>query len=101
MVELGGLPGSELVAEGLADLAAGRDTVPALLVAVAGARLRRLGLPVPIGAPSEPERRLYRALADEDPASAHARYNSLLRRVDKLARALEREEGRALRMARR
>jgi hypothetical protein len=99
MADLSGLPGAELVEEGLAQLAAGRETVPALLVASAGARLRRLGLPVAPDAWPEPELRLYRALCVEDSATAYARYNSLRRRVDSLARALEREQGKAMRAA--
>ena len=41
------LPGYELVSEGLDDLAAGRESVSALLVAMAAPRLRALGIDVP------------------------------------------------------
>ena len=41
------LPGHELVAAGLADLDAGRRTEAALLVRMAGPRLRRLGFERP------------------------------------------------------
>lgn len=95
MADLTGLPGVELVEPGLADLVAGRETVPALLVAIAGTRLRRLGLPVPVRAWDDDELRLYRALCDEDPSSAYSRYNSLLRRIDSFASALEREQSAA------
>jgi len=42
-----GLPGAELVHEGLMDLADGRETVASLLVLIGAPRLRRLGLPIP------------------------------------------------------
>ena len=100
MSDLSALPGAELVEAGLEDLAAGRETVHALLVTIAGVRLRRLGLPVARPAWDEAELRLYRALRDQDRATAYSRYNSLLRRLDSFASALEREQARALRIAR-
>jgi hypothetical protein len=99
MPDLRGLPAAELVEQGLEDLAAGRESVAALVVAAAGARLRRLGLPVPAGI-EEAELRLYRVLERGDPWSAYSRYNALLREVVSFARALEREEGAAIRAAR-
>lgn len=100
MVELGGLPGAQQVEQGLADLAAGLMSVPALLVAISSTRLSRLGLAVPAVPWREPELRLYRLLCAQDAQGAYATYNSLLRRIDSFARALEREEGAALRAAR-
>src|SRR3989442_8625696 len=41
------LPGGDLIREGLDDLAAGRESLAALLVAVGAPRLRRLGLQIP------------------------------------------------------
>jgi hypothetical protein len=41
---LRGLPGEELIAEGLADLEQGRTTVPACLAAISRPRLERAGL---------------------------------------------------------
>jgi len=73
---------------GLRDLAEGRETVPALLVAAFASRLRREGLPVPEAAPADPEHRLYRLLARDDPDSAHGRYNALVRRMVSFVRAL-------------
>ena len=99
MTDFSGLPGAEVVAVGLGDLAAGRESVPALLVAIAGARLRRLGVSVAPSVWKEAELQLYHALCREDPATAYTRYNSLLRRIDSFARALEREQGKALRQA--
>lgn len=43
------LPGYELVSAGLDDLAAGRETESALLVAMAAPRLRAIGIDVPQG----------------------------------------------------
>jgi hypothetical protein len=83
----------------LADLAAGETSASALLVAAAGARLRRLGLSVP-AIVDEPELRLYRLLSRQAPEDAFNRYNSLMRRIDSFASALERELGQSLRAAR-
>jgi hypothetical protein len=87
------LPGGELVREGLEDLGAGRETAAALLVAIGAPRLRNLGLDVP--AVATPERRLYDLLANEEPDSAHSRYNALIRRLVSFERALECESERA------
>ncbi|HUH05805.1 MAG TPA: hypothetical protein VML75_27640 [Kofleriaceae bacterium] len=97
---LDGLPGAELVVPGLRDLAAGRETVPALLVAIAAARLRRQNLPVADHQFEDAELRLYRLLCREEPAGAYERYNALLRRLISFAHALEREEGQKIRAAR-
>lgn len=86
-MRLADLPGGELVAAGLDDLARGEETVPALLVAVGGPRLRRLGYRVP-DVP-DPERRLYELLAREGEDSAHGRYNALVRRLVSFERAAE------------
>ena len=87
-MELERLPGGDLVAKGLEDLAHSHETVEALLVSIAAPRLRNLGLPV--AAPlSDPEHRLYARLAQEDSDSAHSRYNALLRRLASFASALE------------
>lgn len=87
--DLRDLPGAELVLPGLADLAAGRDTVEALLVEIAAPRLRRLGLDVPQQSDEEPERRLYLRLHAERPQGMHARYNALIRRLISFSQALE------------
>ena len=83
-----GLPGADLVAAGLRDLAHGLETVPALLVAIGAPRLRRLGFDVPPTAP-DPERRLYELLAREGEDTAHGRYNALVRRLVSFERAAE------------
>ena len=83
----GQLPGADLVDQGVADLAAGRESIPALLVSIGAPRLRALGLivPEPIG---DAEHRLYGLLRQADADSAHARYNALVRRLVSFERAL-------------
>ncbi len=79
------LPGGDLVESGLSDLAEGRETVPALLVASFATRLRRLGVPVPPHVVEEPEARLYRLIERDLGDGAHARYCALIERVDSFA----------------
>ncbi len=87
MTDLDALPGGDLVAQGVADLRDGRETVPALLVSIGAPRLRALGLEVP--APlAAPEHRLYQRLSDEDEDAAHSRYNALVRRLVSFERAM-------------
>ena len=87
-MNLARLPGGDLVARGLEDLARSTVTIEALLVSIAAPRLERRGLTVtaPLG---DPEHRLYERLASEDPDSAHSRYNALLRRLTAFESALE------------
>jgi hypothetical protein len=87
-VELEHLPGGDLVAKGLLDLATSSETVEALLVSIAATRLRNCGLAVGTPFP-DPEHRLYALIAREDPDSAHSRYNALLRRLTGFESALE------------
>jgi hypothetical protein len=85
-MDLERLPGGDLIAAGLRDLAAGEETVPALLVLIGAPRLSALGLPVAaasIGA----EHRLYLRLAADDALTAHSRYNALIRRLVSFERA--------------
>jgi hypothetical protein len=74
-------PGDELVQSGLADIAAGRRSVEALLVAAAGMRLRRAGVQVPEHRFDRSGRELYALLEAELGVGAHSRYNALQRRV--------------------
>jgi len=83
------LPGGDLVQDGLADLARGVESIPALLVSIGAARLRRIGLPVPVSVIPSPEHRLYERLAESDPDSAHSRYNALVRRLVSFENAAE------------
>jgi hypothetical protein len=88
-MDLAAFPGGDLVAEGLADLERGRETVPSLLVSIGAPRLRRIGLSVPEGVIPSPERRLYDLLAESDTDSAHTRYNALVRRLVSFENAAE------------
>jgi hypothetical protein len=82
------LPGEDLIQRGLEDLADGVESTEALLVSIGAPRLAALGLNVPHPFPS-PEHRLYELLAAEEPASAHSRYNALVRRLVSYERAAE------------
>jgi hypothetical protein len=79
-VEYSHLPGGDLVAKGLEDLATSTETLEALLVSIGAPRLRRNGVAVPTPL-ADPEHRLYLLLAREGSDSAHSRYNALLRRL--------------------
>jgi hypothetical protein len=82
------LPGGDLIETGLHDLAAGIDSIPALLVSIGAPRLRRLGFEIAEPLPS-PEHRLYERLRTEDTDGAHSRYNALVRRLVSFERAAE------------
>lgn len=82
-----GLPGGELIDEGLSDAAAEAETVPSLVVAVAAPRLRREGVPVPKLEWPDPEIRCYRMLEEQHGELAHARYLALLDEVRSFADA--------------
>jgi len=77
-MEFKGLPGADLVEQGLADLARNEETLPSLLVSIGSPRLRLLGIDVPTPI-SGAEERLYRLLARDGTDSAHGRYNTLVR----------------------
>ena len=87
----GDLPGADLVAAGVEALRRGELTPEALLVAAAVRRLRAAGVdvPPPPELPDGPELALYRALGASDPRTAHARYNSLMRRLVSFERVLD------------
>jgi hypothetical protein len=82
------LPGEDLIEKGVKDLAAGVESVESLLVSIGGPRLIGLGVAVDNPFPS-PEHRLYELLSAEEPASAHSRYNALIRRLVSYERAAE------------
>jgi hypothetical protein len=83
------LPGSDLIRQGLRDLASGTESIESLLVLVGAPRLRRLGFDVRSAEAFFPEDRLYALLAAEDSDSAHSRYNALIRRLVSFERASE------------
>lgn len=82
-----GLPGADLVEDGLADLETGRETEAALLVSIGAPKLTQLGITLPRAIP-DPEHRLYALLSERDADGAHARYNALIRRLVSFERAL-------------
>lgn len=82
-----GLPGGDLVSQGLKDLSEGLETMPALLVSIGAPKLLMLGVKV-LRSISSPETRLYELLSRENPAAAHGRYNSLVRRLTSFEHAL-------------
>ena len=88
-MDYAGVPGWDLVEQGLADLSREVESVPALLVAIGAPRLRRLGLAIPDLQIPSPEHRLYAALSAEEPDAAHSRYNALVRRLVSFERAAE------------
>lgn len=89
-----GLPGAELVRQGLRDLRAGELSEYALLMLVAGPRLRGLGIDLPkrddVLRPFE--HRFYEELERTHSAGAYSQYNSLIWRIVSFARALAREQ---------
>ena len=87
-MNFGALPGGDLVSVGLHDLSRGIESLEALLVSIGAPRLERLG--VRVESPLEdPEHRLYAQLANSNRASAHSRYNALIRRLVSFERAAE------------
>ena len=89
MTSLDALPGGELIAQGLRDLAAGVESIESLVVLTGAPRLRRLGFDVPDDTPYYPEDRLYARLAAEHGDAAHSQYNALIRTLVSFERAAE------------
>ncbi len=83
-----GLPGSDLVEQGLEDLGRGVLSAAALLVSIGAPKLRTLGVEVPDIGIADPERSLYDLLATAESDGAHSRYNALIRRLVSFERAL-------------
>lgn len=89
-----GIPGGDLVDQGLQDLLMGRLSKEAYLVALAAPRLRREGVPVPMPTNEwttlvlDPHEGLYKLVEAENEGLAHARYNAYLRQVVSFADAL-------------
>lgn len=82
------LPAADLIAQGLADLEAQRESVEALLVSIGAPRLRSLGYE--LNSPFDsPEHRLYLRLAREKGNAAHSAYNALIRRLVSFERAAQ------------
>ena len=88
---IAGLPGETLVREGLADCRAGRRTVAACLIGIAGPRLTQAGLisATKISGLPEPALELYRLLRQQG-GDAYSRYNALVRELVSFENALDR-----------
>ena len=85
---LSSIPGNELVSVGITDLAAGRETEAAMLVAMAAPRLRAVGVDVPETTITDPSHCLY-GMIDSTEDKAHSYYNALIGRMVSFARTLE------------
>jgi len=83
------LPGEDLLIGGVEDLRAGVVSFASLLVEIGYPRLRRLGMEIPTPTTDAPEHRLYEMLGESDAATAHSRYNALIRRLVSYERAAE------------
>jgi hypothetical protein len=89
-MSLNDLPGAEIILPGLSDLHSGdRNTVGALLIAIAATRLSEAGLDIHnYHLASEPELTLY-ALLQKEREDAYPHYNALLNRLNSFCSALE------------
>lgn len=85
------LPASDLIRQGMDDLVQSRETIPAHLVKIASARLRRCGISVIVSDEDAltADHQLYAMLGQEHGNEAHTRYNALLRELVSFERALE------------
>ena len=95
------LPGADLMAEGLDDVAAGRESIAGELVKIGSPRLRECGVEVPVS-PEDAlaaDHRLYHLLGAIHGREAHSQYNALLRQLVSFERALEQRVSRARRSA--
>jgi hypothetical protein len=81
------LPGAEIVIPGIEDLKAGRETINALAVSAAAAKLGVRDLVGDVSAEEPAAHRLYLRLSSELGDAAHSRYNAILARVASFARA--------------
>ncbi len=88
---IAGLPGEDLLREGLDDFESGRCTIAACLVAMATQRLGQAGLirDTAVRFIPEPELQLYRLL-DQPGSDAYSRYNALVRELVSFESALDR-----------
>jgi hypothetical protein len=87
---LEGLPGAEYFLQGIDDLRAGVENVPAYLVAGGAPRLaERIDVLNELVMPKRPELQLYRLLCEQHGNEAYGHYNAHLRRLTSFCRALE------------
>ncbi len=92
-------PGGELIWQGLLDVAAGRFTIAACLVAIGRTRLIDSGLlsAAAVVPGPDPELRLYGLLREME-GDAYSRYNALLRELCSFHAALDRSSRRGFRV---
>lgn len=84
-----GIPGADVICAGLADLAAGRESVESLLIQIGAPRLNWLGITLPAKPEIDADRRLYKLLSVQHGNAAHSQFNSLIRQLVSFERALE------------
>jgi hypothetical protein len=91
------LPGAALIAEGVADVAAGRETIAGELVKIGSPRLRSCGIDVAVTPERalDADRRMHRLLGAAHGRNAHSHYNALVRQLVSFEHALERRVHRA------
>jgi hypothetical protein len=75
------LPGADLVAAGLQDVAAGRRTLEASLVQLAPVRLRRVGIEL-TALDGEAKAKVFALVVAAEDGSAHSRFNAVVDRLD-------------------
>ena len=92
------LPGAELIAEGLRDVAAGRETVASELVKIGSPRLRECGIEIDVTHEQalNADRQLYRILSATHGNAAHSQFNAWIRQLVSFERALEQRLRRGL-----
>ncbi len=92
------LPGAELIAEGLRDVAEGRETVASELVKIGSPRLRGCGIVVDVTHEQalNADRQLYRILSATHGNAAHSQFNAWIRQLVSFERALEQRVRRGL-----
>lgn len=97
MQDFSDLPGASAIERGLSDARQGRETVEALLIAIAAPRLAWLGVDVPASSNGveDAELRLYAKLQEQGEPDPYSRYNALLRSLVSFERALEHRVTRA------
>lgn len=84
------LPGADLVAKGIEDLAEGVISAEALLLIIAAPELERLGIELPPwdSLDTEAELALYQRLCEEGRQDPYSAYNALLRTIVSFTRSL-------------
>src|SRR5690349_10963394 len=92
--KLQGLPGADIVIQGLLDLESDARTESALAVSLIRRQLSDFGIEVPFGPEIEPpiEHRLYELLEDLYCSDAYSRYNAIRRRIASFVHSMEQGE---------